>query len=146
MTMGLLADFVVASPSDALQYASLMREGNSLPAHRFESCEYKNYTPLSLGLLWALLANEKWDAKRHKLETVTIADGGHTWLLRFPDEFAKLIVEIDERKIQRIAYTWADDDDVPGDGADNEPVIEDLKRLAIQAQIKGHNLYLWGSL
>jgi hypothetical protein len=35
---------------------------------------------------------------------------------------------------------------VPGDGTDNEPVLQDLKRLAIQAQIKGHKLYLWGSL
>jgi len=144
--MGLLADFVVTSPSDALQYASLLREGNSLPAQRFERCEYKNYTPLSLGLLWALLANEKLDAKRHKLETVRIADGGHTWLLRFPDEFTKLIADVDEQLIRRIAHTWANEDDVPGDGEDNVPVLKDVKRLAIQAQIKGHNLYLWGSL
>jgi hypothetical protein len=145
--MGLLADFVVASPSDALKHASFVGAGDALPAERFERCEYKNYTSLSLELLWALLlCNEKWDAKRHKLETVSIADGGGSWLFRFPDEFVNLIADLDVGATNRVADTWADHAEVPGDGVDNEPVLLDLKRLAVHAQTNGRNLYLWGSL
>ena len=144
--MGLLADFVVASPSDALQYASFVGAGDALPAERFERCEYKNYTNLSLDLLWALLCNEKGDAKQHTLETVSIGDRGESWLFRFPDKFVNLIATLDVGAIKRVADAWADHADVPGDGGDNEPVLLDLKRLAVHAQTNGRSLYLWVSL
>ena len=47
--MGLLADFLVTSPSDALNYASSMNAGEVVPRELFERCEYKN-----LGQLWAI--------------------------------------------------------------------------------------------
>ena len=144
--MGLIADFFVASPSDALRYASPVEAGNAKPEESFEKCEYKNYTNLSLGLLWAVLRNETWNAERHDLAVVSITDGGGSWLFRFPDEFVSLIAGIDEGAINRIAGAWADHIDVPGDGPDNEPVLLDLKRLATHAMQQERQLYLWGSL
>ena len=144
--MGLIADFFVASPSDALRYASFVKAGDTIPEEPIEKCEYKNYTNLSLGLLWAALRNETWNVECHDLVVVNIADDGGSWLFRFPDEFVSLITNIDEGAVKRIAGAWADHVDVPGDGPDNEPVLLDLKRLATHAQQQGRQLYLWGSL
>ena len=63
--MGLISVFVVASPEDALQYGSLLQSGKALPANRFQRAEYKNLTPLALGMLWAILRHEKWDVSHH---------------------------------------------------------------------------------
>jgi len=92
--MGLIADFFVASPSDALRYASVVEAGGTVPHEPFEKCQYKNYTSLSLGLLWAVLRNETWNIGRHDLIVVSVANGGGSWLFRFPDEFVSLIAEI----------------------------------------------------
>jgi hypothetical protein len=144
--MGLIADFVVASPSDALLYASFVGAENTVPKERFERFQWKNYTSLALELLWAVLCNEKWDVKRHKLETVSIADHGESWLFRFPDKFVILIAHLDDSAIKRVAAVWSNNDEVPGCGSDNEPVLLDLRRLASSAHINGRGLYLWGSL
>ena len=64
--MALLADFVVATPEDALQY-ELVHEGNSVPPDRFERREYKNFTPLAMELLWAVLRGDKEAKKLRRL-------------------------------------------------------------------------------
>jgi hypothetical protein len=56
--VGLLADFVVATPEDALQYGSLVQGGKALPPERFQRAEYKNLMPPALETLWAILCNE----------------------------------------------------------------------------------------
>jgi hypothetical protein len=56
-------DFFVAGPEDALQYESLVHAGNPLPQDRFERCEYKNFTPLALELLWAILCGKNGEAR-----------------------------------------------------------------------------------
>jgi hypothetical protein len=144
--MGLLADFVAASPSDALKYASFINAGEAVPRERFERCEYKNYTPLALGQLWAILSNEQWDARRHALEAVSIGEQGETWLFRFPDVFVGLIADLEDAAIKTTAQSWSDSEEVPGGVDDNEPVLIDLIRLAKYAQSSGRNLYLCGSL
>jgi hypothetical protein len=50
MTMGLIADFVVASPSDALLYASFVGAEKSVLKERFERFQCKNYTNLAGGI------------------------------------------------------------------------------------------------
>jgi hypothetical protein len=57
--VGLISVFVVASPEDALQYGSLLQSGKALPANRFQRAEYKNLTPLALGMLWGNPAPRK---------------------------------------------------------------------------------------
>jgi hypothetical protein len=144
--MGLLTDFIVASPNDALNYASFISAGEVVPRERFERCEYKNYTDLALGQLWAILSNEQQDAKRHALEAVRIGEQGETWLFRFPDAFVGLIADLEQAAIKTTAQTWSESEEVPGGVDDNEPTLTDLIRLAKYAQSSGRSLYLWGSL
>jgi hypothetical protein len=140
-----LADFIVAAPEDALEYGRLIREGRPISPDRFQRAEYKDFTQLALGMLWAILRHEKWDVKRHRLEDVWHADNGEGWLFRFPDELTELIGALDEAAINADAHAWVGRE-VPGDADELKPVLRDLKELAIQARQRGRGLYLWGSL
>jgi len=142
--MGLIADFVVAAPEDALQYESLLERGNAVPPDRYQRAQYKNFTPLALGFLWAILRSEKWDVERHRLEDVSHTD--ETWLQRFPDELVNLISTCDEAAASTVTEAWAQHEEVPGNSDELRPVLVDLKHLAIQAQKRGQRLYLWVSL
>ena len=144
--MGLLSDFVVATPEDALRYESLLQDGKPLPPDRFWRAEWKNFTPLALQMLWAILRDEEWDLGRHQLEHVHHTGEGESWLERFPDELVHLISALDEATEGRVADTWARSAEVPGDSDELRPVLRDLKHLATDAQTSGRSLYLWGSL
>lgn len=139
--MGLIADFIVATESDALKYAA---SGGVLDS--IEQCGHKNYTPLSIAVLWAVLDNEILNPEHHDLETVSIADSGESWLFRFPDKLSEQIAQIDSDRVGIIAAKWADSEEVPGDGPDNEAVLYDLIRLCNSAKTGFRGLYLWGSL
>jgi hypothetical protein len=82
--MALLTEFFVAPPAYALECTKLVQRGGAILTDDFERARYKNFTPIALGMLWAILRNEKWDANRHALEHVCRAENGETWLLRFP--------------------------------------------------------------
>jgi hypothetical protein len=112
----------------------------------FERARYKNFTPIALGMLWAVLRNEKWDSNRHDLELVCHSENGEAWLLRFPDALRDLIALLEETAIDRVADAWAHPREVPGTSEELRPVLQDLKRLAAQARNNRGELYLWGSL
>jgi hypothetical protein len=145
--MGLLTDFVAATREDALQYEAFVRAGNSASPDRFERCEYKNFTPLALELLWAVLRGDKEAKKLRRLEHIYHTGDGETWLERFPDDFVRLLSALDENAVTSVALVWADGNvEVPGNAAELEPVLRDLRRLAVQGRESGRSLYLWGSL
>ena len=88
--MALLADFFVAPMEDALQYEeSLSNRPTSLQKYR--PAEYTSLTGLELGILWAMLLGEEWDANRHMLTEVKFGDGGETWLFSFPRQLVELL-------------------------------------------------------
>src|SRR5262245_33168458 len=105
--MGLLSDFVVATPEDVLRYESLLQDGKLLPPDRFRRAECKNFTPLAVQMLWAILRHEEWDVRRHRLEHVYHTGEGGSWLERFPDELVHLISALNEATEGRVADTWA---------------------------------------
>ncbi|MGO9485598.1 MAG: hypothetical protein ACLPX9_13575 [Rhodomicrobium sp.] len=143
--MGLLADFVVAGLSDAQEYAS--RSGNiARLEQRVSRSEWKNYTNLSLGILWAILRGETFDIKRHDLEVISIASNHESWLFRFPPDLVDRLASLEEAQIARLAASWAESEEVPGRGADNEPVLLELRRLARAAKTQNRSLFLFGSL
>ena len=139
--MGLIADFIVATESDALKYAE---SGGELGG--IERCDYKNYTSLSIAELWALLEDKVLNLDHHDLEEVLITDDGESWLFRFPDKLSERIAKINSDRIETIAAKWSESEEVPGDGPDNEPVLNDLIRLCNSARTGVRHVYLWGSL
>ena len=144
--MGLLADFFAATPKDASQYGSFVQNGTPIPTDRFQIASYTNFTPDALGMLWAVLRHEKWNVRRHQLEHVSHTEGGGTtWLFRFPEELVHRLAALSDADLHRVANKWVNPE-VPGNADELLPVLRDLKRLAIQAETHGTNLYLWGSL
>ena len=139
--MGLLADFFVATRSDATWYASSEESRD-----KFEGVEYKNYLPLSISELWAVLDGERLDPDRHDLEAIFIDDDGGSWLFRFPDELCNKISKINHSQIGKLAAEWSESDEVPGDAQDNEPLLRDLIKLCDLAAYKDRSVFLWGSL
>jgi hypothetical protein len=99
-----------------------------LPANRFLRAEYKNLTPLALGMLWAILRHEKWDVSHHRLEHVFHTEDGESWLERFPDEFVFRISVLGETTASQAADAWARSDEVRSSSDELKPVLRDLKR------------------
>jgi hypothetical protein len=96
-------------------------------------------------MLWAILRHEQWDAERHRLEHVSHTEGGESWLYRFPDEMVHRLSALNEADLHQVADAWVHRE-VPGNSDELLPVLQDLKQLAVLAQMYGRNLYLWGSL
>jgi hypothetical protein len=143
--MGLLTDFIVATREDALQYTAFFESGNPLPPDRFQIAAHKNFTDLSLGILWAALCNEEWRVERHELEHLGEPTEGGPWLFHFPVEFTRLLSSVDSAALDRIAGAWVGED-VPGNADELKPVLHDLRNLAGQARLNGKDLCLWVSL
>jgi hypothetical protein len=143
--VGIIADFFVAPPAYALECNKRIEDARAILSDGFERAEYKNFTPVALGMLWAILRREKWDTRRHDLEQVCHAENGESWLVRFPDELTYLLSVVDEPTTDAVAKAWVNRE-VPGNSEELKPVLRDLKRLAAQAQKNGGALYLWGSL
>jgi hypothetical protein len=143
--VGIIADFFVAPPAYALECNKHIEDTRAILSDGFERAEYKNFTPIALGMLWAILRHEKWDANRHRLEHVCHAENGERWLLRFPDALTHLLSVLDEPTIDAVAIAWVNRE-VPGNSEELKPILRDLKRLAAHAQKDGRALFLWGTL
>jgi hypothetical protein len=141
--MGQVADFIVATPDEAMLYA---QSGGSLTT--IERSEWKNYSSLSIDVLCAVLRGQKvHDEIDLSTENIQFFADGSEWLYCFPDDYIDLIADVDVRKVSEIASTWASSEDVPGDeGVDHEPALLELRTLAISAKSSNRGLFLWGSL
>lgn len=146
VVVGLLADFIVATPEDALQYESHVNKGQPISPDRYERAEYKNFTPLSVQMLWAVLRQEQWHVERHRLEHIYHTEDGASLLDRFPDELVHRLSALNEAVQSQVADAWARHEEVPGRSEDLRPVLRDLQRLAMQALTGGRGLYLWCAL
>jgi hypothetical protein len=143
--MGILSDVFVSTPQDATSYEKLKGEKNGL-AGRFEVAHHSGFSDRDFGLLWAIVAGEKFRIDRHLLERTTPSTGGETWLWRFPTSFVDLLAGIDATSLARAAVAWARSDEIQCDPGDVEPVVVSLHRLATSARRSGRSLYLWGAL
>lgn len=144
--MGILADLFVSTPSEALEYETSQLQGRAAHVARYNPAEYKRLTSLEFGTLWAILVAEEWDFERHKLEDVL---SGETWLCRFPDEYAAALAALTPENVEAASDAWAQTEELAMSGFEPEhsrEVLEDLVRLAREAQARDRSLYLWGSL
>ncbi|MGQ2923449.1 hypothetical protein [Variovorax sp. DAIF25] len=146
--MGLLSDFFVANEGEAARYADRMSEddqGKAI-ALQLRPAEYKGFTDLEVGTLWAILEGKEWDADLHALESDEGGDEGDSWLFRFPDRLVQLLAHVEHSALDAALPRWADTEELQVDVAELRPVVLDLQRLAKQAIAEQKSLYLWGSL
>lgn len=147
--MGILSHFFIATPEQAERYARWVEEkdeGAEIQA-MLQPREWKRFTGLEFGTLWAILEGETWDIKKHLLEHVQHDEQGEWWLERFPPRLAELLRILDEGQRSVVLEKWAGTDELRCDPVELEPVLSDLQDLASRLQPNGNrSLYLWGSL
>jgi hypothetical protein len=145
--MSIIADIFISSPEAAKDYAASQLQGR--PAHiaRYHPAEYKGLTSLEFGTLWALIADEEWDVKKHMLTDVSYGPGNESWLCQFPKSLVELLAALKDEQVDKYADAWSKTEELSGASASEvRPIIIDLRRLAIASKASGKEMYLWGSL
>jgi hypothetical protein len=146
--LGILADFFVAGPAEALRYANRMEEpdeGEEIQG-MLNPVEYKGITSLELGTLWAILEATEWDVKKHMPEDVFLGEEGESWLTRFPVELTTLLADAGDDDLAKASVRWAKTEELDCAPEDLRPLLDDLRSLALHAVSNGKSIYLWGSL
>lgn len=145
--MGLLSDFFVADGDDALRYANRAQEddaGHAI-ALQLRPAEYKGFSDLELGTLWAILDQQEWDVDRHELELIgDPADSDDAaFLFRFPDALVQRLADASAAALEAAAAEWAATEELDAEVEDIAPVVQTLQRLAGQALGEQKSVYLW---
>ena len=143
--MGILADVFVSTPQDAEHYEELTADGDDPPSDRFDRVQYKRFTPLEFGTLWAVLEDCDWDPSRHMLEHISESNA-ETWLEHFPPLLVEKLAGLTDAQLNKTARSWGKTEEIQCDGSELVPVLHDLRRLARSAIEKKRALFLWGSL
>ncbi|MDR2187814.1 MAG: hypothetical protein LBE62_07135 [Azonexus sp.] len=143
--MGLLADFFVATPEQAIQYANRDPYEEEIRA-LLNPCEYKGITGLELGMLWAILEDIEWDYDKHMPRDTVLGNEGEWWLERFPDKLTLLLAQATPERLATASVAWANTEELSCDPEDIQPMLADLQQLAKQAISRDIPVYLWGCL
>jgi hypothetical protein len=147
--MGVLSDFFIATPEQAARYARCIEEEDEGQEIRtlLQPREWKRFTGLEFGTLWAILEGETWNVKKHRLAHVEHGDEGEWWLERFPPRLIQLLATLDGAQRQSALELWAKTDELRCDPGELDPVLSDLQELARRIPETGEtSLYMWGSL
>jgi hypothetical protein len=146
--MGILSDFFVATPEEALRYANRIEEPDEGAEieELLDPVQYKRFTDLEISTLWAILEGNDWDVDRHALEYIEIGEDNEAWLNRFPDELTSLLAKLEPDSQAAVLEAWASTEELACDPAELQPVVDDLQRLASEAAASEKSVYLWGCL
>ena len=147
--MGIITDIFVATPEGAADYAASQLRGRPAHIKKYQPAEYRGLTPLEFSSLWALIAGEEWNSKKHMLAEVSYGDGNESWLFSFPEPFVRLLANLSEKQVDQYSIEWAKTEELQLSGstpAEVRPIIVDLRRMAKSALASGQPMYLWGSL
>ena len=142
--MGILADFFVATPEDALLYAELSLE-DSFPEARFPRAQWKGFTSLEVETLWAIVEGRPWNPETHSLEPAGDV-GEEQWLFRLPEPLVARLATLTPEDQGRFAGEWAETEELSCEASELEPVLASLVDLAGNARASGRGMFLWGSL
>lgn len=137
--MGLIADFIVATPDEAARY----------PVDGLERLQATSLTSLEIEVLWALLIGEPWSAGRHMLEEVESDGDEGPWLMRFPAPLVDKLAALSPAAVDLGAATWAATDEMRGSTTEvTAYLIRELQVLArsVQRQAPSRALFLYNCL
>jgi len=143
--VGILSDFFIATPEQAVRYAKRYDEpdkGNTI-TQLLKPLELKNLTGLEMGTLWAILEGVEWDVDKHMLEEVLHDES--SGVERFPDELIQLLVRADKTEIEAACSPWAATEELNCSPSEALSVLHGIQVLAIRSDREGKSLYLWTS-
>jgi hypothetical protein len=137
--MGMLSDFFVASPSDAVTYT----EDTPFPAA--DCCQYKDLSPLQGAQILAVIRGVPYDVSLlHEFPLVHEAGEDGPWTVKIPDDMTAALAHLKESDVgsQALAWSGATKEELNWDASDFEPIVRDLIKLAYAAQESGKSLFL----
>ncbi len=67
-------------------------------------------------------------------------------LEEFPADFTRRLSELADSNIQDVACAWCKTDGVRHSPDELEPILRDLRRLAVVATSTGYGVYMWYSV
>src|SRR5882724_7917714 len=99
--MGVLADIYISRDDEAVRY-------DTTPDQFAERAQYKNFTPLELSTLWAIMRGIEWDVdSMDEFPCLLQQDGGERLIHRLP---AAMIVDLSRLapdEIAEVTPKWA---------------------------------------
>ncbi len=140
--MGILADLFVATNSTARMYEQRHLSGDL--GDEYDRAEFRGFTDLNLGMLWALIDGQEFDFAQYSLEEVVPPD--ESWLFRLPPAFVQKLEGLKDLDIDKLAESWANTEEMACKPSDVRPIIEQLIRLVGVSIHSSQGLFLWGSL
>lgn len=147
--MGILADLFVATPPEAAVYEETLLRSSAAAEEQYDPAHFRGLTDLNFSILWAMLAEEEWDLRRHALTTITVEEPGETWLFQFPQPFCEKLAALSDEEVRNVSQAWAATEELALDRwtvDDVLPVVERLRELSKRAINSDDALFLWGSL
>ena len=155
--MSMIADFIVATPEEALAYAgrfddlesydeddeaSVAAEDRLEQLEAIERLQMNGLTGLAMGLLWADLLGVPWDVRTHMPRTV---GSGENWLLdHLEPPLLDAVVSVPDGRVGPALDAWLSREDMRGWEAElAREFFVDLQALARSARAQGKGVYLF---
>ena len=146
--MGMLCDFFVGTPEEALRYVHRHDdedEGEAIE-ELLQPAEMKGLEMLVLGLLWAILAKEPFSLDRHSVPEQFFGEEHSHWLGELPTPMVQLLAQLDDAGLQAAATQWAATEEMRGDPEVLTWCISTLRDMAQRALREGKGLHYWGCM
>lgn len=123
--MGVLTDFVVASPKDAKRVGK-----SSCPSKDFKGLDAKGIDTVKLGTLYAILIGEQFDPSFMTDDALRFAASEEgPWVFEVPSHFVELLAELKDKELKAAATKWAKTEEF-SPKYDNWPAAEVKQMLA----------------
>ena len=143
--MGVIAQAVIASPSDAQAVLN-----SDQPINSWDGFAYKGLDRVGLITLWALVETDdpdnRFDYRLDAVRVITDADRGR-WVDIIPPEMLAALAKVaalDAAEFDRLGLSWWRTDEFEGwDEAEVLDLLRLLGDLAESAQIESKTLLLW---
>ncbi len=136
--MGLLADFLVGTDEDASRYDG----GPTVPdSHR---ASYTGITEIELTTLYLIAQGLPVDPDTtYDFRTVSEADEGEVVTVEILPDLVRRLAGASDEDLMQWAREWAATEELACEPEDLQPVLQDLRRLALVARAEAKAVYLW---
>jgi hypothetical protein len=142
--MGVLTDFVVASPKDAKRVGK-----SSCPSKDFKGLDAKGIDTVKLGTLYAILTGAEFDPSFMSEDALRFAASEEgPWVFEVPSDLVKLLAELNDKELKSVAAKWAKTEEF-SPKHDNWPaaavkqMLTDFVALSKQAVAERRAVLMW---
>lgn len=132
--MGVIADFIIATEPEALEYS---RSQKGIPS--LDLLEAKGITVVELTTLLAILEGKEWQDELLDLFP-TVSDSGD--VTRVAERLMSRLTDFDY-DLEAVSADWASTEEMHCEPEEARTLIEQLAQLAVRAKSAGKPIYLW---